>query len=86
VLGSQIDKRGDGGALVSLNEGCVAFRNVMRVRADREEQSADQDQGEQKDKNSAAHKIPSLERVQLEGKFTTETLCTRKLTRDGSHK
>ena len=45
VLGAQIQERGDGGALVRLDEGGVALGDVVRGGGDREEQSADQDQG-----------------------------------------
>ena len=45
VLRAEVHERGDGRALVGLDERGVALGDVVRGGGDREEQSADQDQG-----------------------------------------
>jgi hypothetical protein len=48
VLRAKIQERGDGSAMVRLDERGIALGDVMREGGGREQHSADQDQGEQK--------------------------------------
>jgi hypothetical protein len=46
MFGAQIQKWGDGGAMVRLNEGRVAFGDVVSESVGRQNECADQDDDE----------------------------------------